>query len=327
MTPRVSVILNSYNQGRFLAETIESALAQRYGDFELLIIDNGSTDQSQSIARDFAARDGRITLSLHDENRSLSLRQNEGVARARGEFVSFLYSDDLYLPHKLERQLELFAAHPEAGVVYAPARGLNVLTGEKFVHPCLGRSGMILRALLTPSTTGWIDMLSPLIRKEALTRYPFQEDLFAEGESVYFRIAMRWPFHFDPEPVVVLRDHDANIGKAIRRNHENFIEMLARMERHPDFPDELRSLLPAYRAHTARNAGWQAIRMGADDMAWARGRFTQALREHWPTALHPRTVIGLGMTLLPRRARQRLNALGFAVRRSSTNAVYREELR
>jgi glycosyltransferase involved in cell wall biosynthesis len=327
-TPRVSVILNSYNQGRFLADAIESVLAQTCGDFELILIDNGSTDESQAVARRYAEKDARIRLTLHERNESLSSRQNEGVRAARAPFVSFLYSDDMYLPHKLERQLDMFARMPDdVGVVYAPARGINVVTGREFMHACLGQSGDILRALLTPATTGWIDMLSPLTRREALARYPFYDDLFAEGESIYFRIAMRWKFHFDPEPVVVLREHEANISKAIRRNHEFFIEMLARMEQLPDFPAALRGLMPPYRALLARNAGWAALRMGTRDVGWARGRLVDAVRTHWTEALHPRTIMGLVLSLMPEPARRTANAVGFALRRSRYNAVYREEYR
>lgn len=322
--PRVSVILNSYNQGEYLGETIESVLAQTFGDFELIIIDNGSTDGSQELARRHAAKDARIRLSLHPQNISLSARQNEGVRAARGELISFLYSDDLYLPHKLEHQVALLdRLGPDVAVVYAPPIGLNILTGRRWQHPCLGKSGLILRDILLPNVGG-IDMLSPLTRAEALRRYPFYEDLFAEGESVYHRLAMRYRFHFDDEPVVVLREHDRNIGKAIRRNHENYLQVLQRMEQHPDFPSQLRPLLPAFRARLMRAAAWQTVRMGSDDLGWARKRFALALAEHPRTALHLQTLIGLGLTLLPRPLRRRVNHLGMLLRRQAANAVYRE---
>ncbi|HXU73143.1 MAG TPA: glycosyltransferase family 2 protein [Polyangia bacterium] len=323
--PRVSVILNSYNQGRFLAETIESVLAQTYGDFELLLIDNGSTDDSQELARRYAAEDARIKLSLHPANVSLSARQNEGVRAAQGELVSFLYSDDLYLPHKLERQVAMLdRLGPDVAVVYAPALGFNILTGQRWQHPCLAASGMVLRDIMSPHPRGGIDMLSPLTRAEALRRYPFHEDLFAEGEAIYHRLAMRYRFHFDEEPVVVLREHDRNIGKAIRRNHENYMLMLDRMEQHPDFPDELRPLLPAFRARLMLNAAWQTVRMDSDDMRWARRRFTLAVGADRGTALHPKTLVGLGLTLLPRSLRRRVNRLGTTLRSQPANAVYRE---
>ena len=108
MTPTVSVVLNCYNHAAYVGEAIESVLAQTYRNFELILIDNGSTDGSRRMMQSYT--DERIRLILHDDNQSISKRLNEGVAAARGEFVSILYSDDLFLPDKLERQLAIFAA-------------------------------------------------------------------------------------------------------------------------------------------------------------------------------------------------------------------------
>ena len=107
MTPTVSVVLNCYNHEPYVAAAIESVLAQTCRDFELILIDNGSTDGSRRVMQSFD--DERIRLILHDDNQSISRRLNEGVAAARGQFVSILYSDDLFLPHKLERQLAIFS--------------------------------------------------------------------------------------------------------------------------------------------------------------------------------------------------------------------------
>jgi hypothetical protein len=245
---------------------------------------------------------------------------------ARGEFVSFLYSDDYYLAHKLERQLALFDSLPrDYGVVYAPALGVNVLTGRQWQHPSIGVSGAILGSMLRQFEDGPIDMLSPLTRRHALLRRPFHEDLFAEGESVFLRLAMTEKFHFSPEPVVVLREHDRNIGKAIRRNHENFMQVLDRMAVDPDFPAELTEDLSRLRARLLRNAGWQALRMGSDDLGWVRGRFAAAIAEHWREAMHPRVLVGLGLTLLPPPVRRRVNALGLRLRGHAANAIYRND--
>jgi glycosyltransferase involved in cell wall biosynthesis len=324
--PRVSVILNSYNQAQYLAEAIESVLAQTFADFELLFIDNGSSDDSAELARRFAAGDARIKLTLHRENISLSTRQNQGVHAATGELISFLYSDDLYLPHKLERQVAMFdRLGPEYGVVYAPPIGFNVLTGARWQHPALGESGHVLPSLLRRFEGHHLDMLSPMIRRQLLLRYPFYDELFAEGEAIYLRLAMATKFHFDPEPVVVLREHDRNIGKAIRRNHENFLGVLNHLERHPDFPASQQRALGDLRARIMRDAGWAALRMGSSDVEWARGRFAAAVRHRWRHAVHPRVLLGLGLTLLPAPLRRRVNALGLRLRGHKANAIIRDD--
>jgi glycosyltransferase involved in cell wall biosynthesis len=326
--PRVSVILNSYNQGQYLGEAIESVLAQSFGDFELVLIDNGSTDRSHEIARAYAAKDARIRIILHDENVSLSTRQNEGVRLATGELVAFLYSDDMYLPHKLERQVALFdRLGPDVGVVYAPPLGINVLTGARWQHSCLDESGWVFPSLLARWETHHLDMLSPMSRRSLLLRFPFYDELFAEGEAVYLRMAMVTRYHYDPEPVVLLREHDRNIGKAIRRNHENFLGVLVHLERHPDFPPAYHDRLRDLRARVMRDAGWATLRMGGDDVVWVRGRFAAAVRERWREAVHPRVVMGIGLSLLPRPLRRRVNAFGLMLRGHKANAIYREDFR
>src|SRR5207253_7596349 len=107
MPPRVSVILNCYNQGEYVAEAVDSVLNQTFRDFELLIVDNGSKDSTPQLLQKYSS-DPRVRLFLHKENIAISRRFNEAMDATRGEFISFLYSDDYYLPHKLERQLAVF---------------------------------------------------------------------------------------------------------------------------------------------------------------------------------------------------------------------------
>jgi glycosyltransferase involved in cell wall biosynthesis len=121
---RVSVITPFLNAERFIDEAIQSVLAQTYADWELLLIDDGSTDASTAIARRYAEVDPeRIRYLAHPsgENLGASATRNLGIAYARGEYLALLDSDDVWLPHKLEEQVRLLDAHPEAGAVYGPA--------------------------------------------------------------------------------------------------------------------------------------------------------------------------------------------------------------
>src|SRR5688572_7176042 len=95
--PKVSVVLCTYNQAPYLAEAIESVLSQTHRNFELIVVDNGSTDGSQELLADYAA-DPRVRLQLHRENGPVTRRLNEAMACASGEYVSVLYADDYYLP-------------------------------------------------------------------------------------------------------------------------------------------------------------------------------------------------------------------------------------
>ena len=322
MTPTVSVVLNCYNHERYIGEAIESVLAQTYRDFELILIDNGSTDGSRAVMQSYD--DPRIRLILNDDNRTLSSRLNDGVAAARGEFVAVLYSDDLFLPDKLERQLAIFAGLPDDyGVVYAPALRFNQLTGKRWLYPSIGLSGDLMPAIFDRLYDGLIDMSSPLTRRECFLRYPFHDDLFADAEMVFFRIAMRWTFHFDPEPTVELREHDSNIGKVIQRNHEMMLEVWDRMAEHPDFPARFLPNLRHVKAVACRNHAWIALRLNSADRQWVGRQLGRTLRAEPWQLFHPRSLASLLLLASPPSLQAALNRVGNRVRRTreETNLV------
>ena len=130
---RVSIVTPFLNPGRFLQEAVESVLAQTYPHWELLLVDDGSTDQSASIAQAFAAaHPGRIRCLSHDGrvNKGASASRNLATTFARGEYVAFLDADDVYFPGKLEEQVPLLDAHPEAAMLYG---------GTEYWHSWTGR--------------------------------------------------------------------------------------------------------------------------------------------------------------------------------------------
>ncbi len=123
--PRVSVVINFLNAESFVEEAIESVLAQTYENWELLLVDDGSTDGSTRIAKAYAARlSGRVRYLQHEghRNRGSSASRNLGMRKARGELVAFLDADDVWFSDKLSRQAELLDRFPEAAMVIGPAR-------------------------------------------------------------------------------------------------------------------------------------------------------------------------------------------------------------
>ena len=118
----VSVVVPVHNAGPYLVEAIESVRAQRYGAWELLLVDDGSSDDSGAVAGRYAAADpGRISLLRHPDGRShgASASRNLGLARARGEFVAFLDADDVWLPEHLAELVAGLGSAPGAGFVYS----------------------------------------------------------------------------------------------------------------------------------------------------------------------------------------------------------------
>jgi glycosyltransferase involved in cell wall biosynthesis len=119
--PLVSVIIDNYNYARYLRQAIDSALAQTYSNFELIVVDDGSTDESRQIIRDYG---DRITPLLKD-NGGQGSAFNAGFALSRGELVCFLDSDDMWLPEKLAETVLLSQRHPEAQVLFHRFRKID----------------------------------------------------------------------------------------------------------------------------------------------------------------------------------------------------------
>ena len=116
--PAVSVIMSVYNTGRILRETIASVIAQTFADFELLIVDDGSTDEiTQDILAD--QNDHRIRI-IRQRNAGVAAARNRGIAEARGEYLAFLDHDDIFMPDKLAALKECLDKSPRTAVVYSP---------------------------------------------------------------------------------------------------------------------------------------------------------------------------------------------------------------
>lgn len=150
-TPLVSVITIFFNEQRFLSEAVESVTSQSVSDWELLLVDDGSSDQSTFIAQQFAMSDpARIKYLSHDGNvnRGMAASRNLGLSRALGEFVTFLDADDVWLPERLELQLAEARDHPEAEMICGASTYWSSWQDSEvddFVVQMGGRHGVLLR--------------------------------------------------------------------------------------------------------------------------------------------------------------------------------------
>jgi glycosyltransferase involved in cell wall biosynthesis len=134
----VSIVVCFLNAERFLDEAIASIFAQSYRDWELLLVDDGSTDASTEIARCHAAENpGRVRYLEHPghENRGVSAARNLGIAAAQGGLIAFLDADDVYLPGRLARSVELLRAHPSADMVYGESEYWHSWQGGQAALP------------------------------------------------------------------------------------------------------------------------------------------------------------------------------------------------
>lgn len=114
LMPRVSVVIPTFNCDRFIQRTVDSALAQTYRDFEIIVVDDGSTDGTRSIIADFGPR----VRYFFQSNQGASAARNRAIESATGEFIAYLDADDLWAPDKLARQVEYLDAHPACGMIH-----------------------------------------------------------------------------------------------------------------------------------------------------------------------------------------------------------------
>jgi glycosyltransferase involved in cell wall biosynthesis len=117
---KVSVIIRAYNRGYIIAEAIDSVLQQSHSDVEIVVVDDGSTDNTQQVVQGFQS--DKLRYIGHQQNLGVGVACNTGIAASTGEAVALLDSDDLWAPDKLEKQVRLLSAHPEVGAVFCDVR-------------------------------------------------------------------------------------------------------------------------------------------------------------------------------------------------------------
>jgi len=208
--PYVSVIIPTYNRGWILREAIESVLSQEFTDYELIVVDDGSTDDTPDILGDY----GRDIIVLHQSNRGVSAARNRGIAASRGQLVAFLDSDDLWLPRKLIGQVDFFKANPAALICQTQETWVRngVRVNPRNRHHKF--SGMIFEPSLA------LCLVSPsavMIRKTLFDRVgTFDESLPAcEDYDLWLRVSCRYPVFLLDEPLIIKRGgHQDQLSRA-----------------------------------------------------------------------------------------------------------------
>ena len=204
-TPRVTVIIPTYNRAGCLREAVDSVLAQDFRDFELIVVDDGSTDDTPRLLQEY----GEAIRVFRQENRGVSAARNAGIAVSRGALIAFLDSDDLWLQGKLARQVEFFKAH--AGALICQTEEIWVRNGRR-VNPGKRhrkRGGMIFEpsldlCLVSPSAV--------MVRRELFDRVGlFDESLPAcEDYDLWLRVSCRFPIGLIETPLIVKRGGHAD---------------------------------------------------------------------------------------------------------------------
>ncbi len=206
--PKVSLIITTYNRARLLPRAVNSVFDQTYEDYELIIVDDCSTDSTPEIIQSF--ENPRVRSFRHEINRGLSAARNTGIANARGEYIAFLDDDDECTPNRLTDQVSILDSNPNAGLVYGWIEEINDATGARRVPRNIQNthSG---RAAFEAALTGVSDTASmayPCIRASIIRQVGgYDERVPTNGEEALFMTSVTQICDAEYVPSIIGRIH------------------------------------------------------------------------------------------------------------------------
>lgn len=264
--PNVSVILPIYNAERYLSFAVESVLSQTLRDFELLALDDGSTDKSLEILRKLSTKDSRIRI-LQRENRGLVTTLNELINNSRGRYLARMDADDICHPERFERQCTYLDAHPKCVAVGSAVLFIDPEGSPLCPFPCKTSHEDIDNSLLSGVSEIWHP--SAMLRKSAVQEINGYNGQYRHAEDVDFflRLAEVGVLANLPDVLLEYRQHTASIGYSFRK--EQLIAALEAVEMAkvrrgitaPPQPSNLNSTQQFY-ANAHRKWAWWALSGG-----------------------------------------------------------------
>ena len=221
--PTISVIIPAYNAERTILETITSVQQQTFSDFEIIVINDGSTDRTLEILS--TVKDPRLKIFSYS-NGGVPVARNHGLEHATGDLIAFLDADDLWTPDKLELQLTTLQQHPEAGVAYSwiynmDEKGESFSAGNPFL--CAGN---VYAQLLVENFI--VNGSNCLIRKQAVEsvgEFDFSVP-GADDWDYWLRLALHWPFVVVPKPQIFYRQSSGSVSSKVEAMEKNILRVI-----------------------------------------------------------------------------------------------------
>ena len=215
--PRVSVIIPTYNRPGMLRRAAASVLGQTYHDFELIIVDDCSGDETSAAVADITAGDTRARYYRHAKNRGTAATRNTGIRNARGEYIAFLDDDDEYLPPNLERQVAVLdAASPEVGLSYVWYTQVGP-SGEVVRTVCRTHSGYVFDKAMAMGFSLTVGSAA-LFRREVFEVAGYFDESLRRSEDNEFQFRFARHFSIVPVPELLMR---YDIGHPSKSNPYN----------------------------------------------------------------------------------------------------------
>lgn len=273
---KVSVIVPTYNRARVLPKAIQSVLDQTFQDFEILVVDDGSTDETQAVViRQF----GDAVRYFYKENGGVASARNCGIARAWCAYIAFLDSDDLWLPQKLALQVAYLDQHPNIALAFSDtlrSREGEILPQTFFqIHPPAG--GHVFQHLMQDN---FIATLTVVVRKAALDEVGSFENYYITSEDydLWLRIAARFQIGYIDQPLAIYSYSPDSLIRNQVRGYGHLIEVLeCALQAYPDLSSSVFEETQRRIEHLHYLVGRYALIDG--DLSLAREKMIQAIRK------------------------------------------------
>jgi glycosyltransferase involved in cell wall biosynthesis len=224
----VSIIIPTYNRAQLIGRAVHSAQVQTYDNLEIIIVDDGSNDDTRHRINELQKSDQRIKYICHEKNRGAQAARNTGIATAGGSYIAFLDSDNQWLPRKLERQMALFFNHDASlGVVYCGYSKVSP-AGDVLQEYVPRHRGMVYKQTLADWLT---DTSTIVVRKDILEKiHGFDETVSSHQEwDLCIHLARECNFDFVPESMSIYHEHTLpSISKDYYRDACGYATILER---------------------------------------------------------------------------------------------------
>ena len=224
--PEISVIIPTYNYANFIREALDSVFNQTFQDFEIIVVDDGSTDDTKAIIESYGDR----VIYISQKNQGPAIARNTGIMSSRGTYIAFLDADDLWYPDKLEKQIALFKANPKLGMVLAD----NALFDDEGIYKnYVGKKAYLFDGDLVTNIFLRSGVVTPtvIVKREAFDKVGlFEEGLFiAEDDNMWIRIACEFDVDIVDEALAQIRNHRTrtmSVSTKLVESVENNIKLL-----------------------------------------------------------------------------------------------------
>lgn len=283
MSAIVSIVMPAYNAFQYLHEAIESVLAQTFNDFELLIIDDGSTDSTAEVAHHYSQRDSRVKL-FSQANQGVSVARNTGIKMAQGEFIAFLDSDDQWLPDKLAAHIEHLNSDSNLGISFGRVEFMKLNgkpTGQLSNSPLSNlkpQNFLYENPIITNS--------NPVVRRETFEQVgDFDESMsYAEDLDWCLRVicSRRWKIEGINQVLMRYRTTEGGLSSRLYRMEEGWDLLIVKARQYA--PKLVEQHYPRARAVHLRYLARRAFRLGLPPQVGV-DFMTRALRSDWKSVL------------------------------------------